>query len=72
MWRSDWDAISKRKADVQAIYENPAECLALMDRYGVDLLYVGDLEEETYLIDLPADGLVPVYNAAGVTVYRRT
>lgn len=72
MWRSDWDAISKRKADVQAIYESPAECLALMDRYGADLLYVGDLEEETYVIDLPADGLVPVYNAAGVTVYERT
>lgn len=72
MWRSDWDSISKRKADVQAIYEKPEECLALMEKYGATLLYVGDLEEETYQIHLPADGLVPVYDHAGVTVYRRT
>jgi len=72
MWRSNWSVISDRKADVQAIYEEPAQCLALMEKYGATTLYVGDLEEETYRIDLPANGLVPVYDAAGVTVYERT
>jgi uncharacterized membrane protein len=72
MWRSNWSAISERKADVQAIYEDPDRCLSLMEKYGATTLYIGDLEEETYQITLPEDRLVPVYNAAGVTVYERT
>ncbi|MDK2974399.1 MAG: hypothetical protein PWP08_770 [Methanofollis sp.] len=72
MWRSNWSAISERKDDVQAIYEDPAQCLALMDQYGADTLYVGDLEEETYQIDLPVKGLVPVYDTDGTRVYERT
>lgn len=72
MWRSNWSAIAARQADVQAIYEDPTQCLDLMDRYGADTLYVGGLEKATYQIDLPDEGLRPVYNANGVTVYERT
>ncbi|TAJ44207.1 DUF2298 domain-containing protein [Methanofollis fontis] len=72
MWRDDWESISGRKNDVQAIYEEPTRSIALMDRYGADLLYVGDLERQTYQIRLPSEGLETAWEGDGVTVYRRT
>lgn len=71
MWRDNWTEIAQRKIDVQAIYEDPSRSLALMDRYGATYLYVGDLERSSYQISLPAEGLVPVYDADGVTIYQR-
>ena len=71
MWRDNWPEIAQRKNDVQAIYEDPSRSLSLMERYGVTHLYVGDLERSHYLISLPAEGLVPAYDAGGVTVYIR-
>lgn len=71
MWRDDWPTIAQRKNDVQAIYEDPSQSLVLMEKYGVTHLYVGDLERSHYQISLPSEGLVPAYDAGGVTVYIR-
>ena len=43
-----------------------------MEQYGVDLLYVGDFERETYAVQLPETGLETVYDRGGVQIYRRT
>ncbi|QYZ79946.1 hypothetical protein E2N92_11195 [Methanofollis formosanus] len=71
MWRSNWSLISGRQNDVRTIYERPGRTLDLMDRYGATHLYVGGLERETYAVDLPADGLVPVFASGDVVIYRR-
>lgn len=71
MWRDDGSEIAQRKSDVQAIYEDPSRSLALMDSYGATYLYVGDLERSSYQVSLPTGGLVPVYDADGVTIYQR-
>jgi YYY domain-containing protein len=71
-WRR-WDAgIPQRMADVRAIYEQPERTLDLMDLYGADCLYVGDAERERYIIQLPGEGLTPIYDQGGVVIYQRT
>jgi hypothetical protein len=35
-------------------------------------VYVGSTERELYTLALPAEYLVPVYEAGGVTIYRFT
>ncbi|QSZ67975.1 hypothetical protein RJ40_10945 [Methanofollis aquaemaris] len=71
MWRSNWSLISGRQNDVRTIYEEPTRTLDLMDRYGATHLYVGGLEREAYTIDLPVDGLVPVFESGDVVIYLR-
>ncbi len=41
-----------------------------MKKYNATLLYVGDLERETYNISLPATGLELVYSDRGTNIYR--
>jgi YYY domain-containing protein len=71
MWRGDatgW--YGTRPADVRSIYENPDQTIPLMKKYNATLLYVGDVERETYNVSLPATGLEEVYSAQGTDIYR--
>lgn len=71
MWRNDNTPIQERMADVRAAYENPERTVEVMEKYGADLLYVGDFERETYHVSLPTTGLEPIYDQRGVQIYRR-
>jgi YYY domain-containing protein len=71
-WRGADAGITQRMADVRAMYEQPDRTLALMERYQVTYLYVGEAERERYTIHLPAEGLIPIYDQGGVLIYTRT
>jgi YYY domain-containing protein len=71
MWRDDYGPVSERMADVRAAYENPDRTTAVMEKYGADLLYVGDLEREKYHVSLPTTGIALMYDQGGVQIYRR-
>lgn len=69
--------IDQRLRDVKAIYEgqDPAQAATLMAKYGVRLVYVGDLERAYYPASGLAkfdrmDGLSVVYRQEGVTIYE--
>jgi YYY domain-containing protein len=72
MWRNDYGPVQERAADVRSAYEDPTRTVAVMEKYGADLIYVGDFERETYQVSLPPTGLKPVYDRGGVQIYRRT
>jgi YYY domain-containing protein len=68
-------AYDRRVDDVRRMYEaDPATRLDLLERYGVDYVYVGPNERERY--DLAAVGthqrVEPAYRAGSVTVYEVT
>ena len=71
MWRNDYGPVNERMADVRAAYEDPTRTVAVMEKYGADLLYVGDLEREKYHVALPSTGLALMYDQGGVQIYRR-
>ncbi len=70
-WRGNGAWYAERPADIRAIYENPEETLALMEKYNATLLYVGEPERERYDIRLPDWGLVLIYDEGGVQIYER-
>jgi YYY domain-containing protein len=70
MWRNDYGPITERIQDVQAAYENPSRTTEIMRKYGADLLYVGDFENERYEVSLPSTGLERIYDQRGVQIYR--
>jgi uncharacterized membrane protein len=59
-----------RATDVRMIYEDPGKTVSLMEKYGLNLLYVGDAERERYQISLPETGLSEIYDQQGVQIYR--
>lgn len=70
--------LARRRADVDAFFTTTdrARAAALLDRYHVDLVFVGPLERRTY----PAAGLAkldgwdrlePVFRSGDVTIYAR-
>jgi uncharacterized membrane protein len=81
-WRVNWlnrpanaADFDRRQNDVTAIYtnNNPDVVLSLMARYNAQYLYVGPLEEETYLgANLHRFGafMQVVYSDHGVTIYK--
>ena len=81
-WLQRWEyrpMIEQRRADVQTIYETADldVALRLLRQYGVDYIYLGDLERAYYFglglakFDLMYDyGIVPVYRNERVTIYR--
>jgi uncharacterized membrane protein len=81
-WRVNWlnkdnnaADFDRRQADVTSIYtsKSPDVVLSLMGHYQAQYLYVGPLEEETYLgADLHRFGsfMQVVYSAQGVTIYK--
>lgn len=71
MWRGDTSGwYSTRIADIRSIYENPDQTVALMKKYNATLLYVGDLERDTYAVNLPEKGLELIYSDRGTDIYR--
>ena len=50
LWRSSWELPQKRKRDVDEMYNTAdnARALELLGRYGVRLVYVGELERRIY------------------------
>ena len=70
-WRTNSDGWwSTRLPDVERIYEEPGQTVALMRQYGCDLLYVGDLERKKYEVNLPSSGLELLHDRNGVQIYR--
>jgi uncharacterized membrane protein len=81
-WRVNWlnkdinaADFDRRQADVTSIYtdKSPEVVLSLMARYQAQYLYVGPLEEETYLgADLHrfSSFMQVVYSGHGVTIYK--
>ncbi|EHQ36640.1 DUF2298 domain-containing protein [Methanoplanus limicola] len=69
MWRGDEGNVGARMGDVRKIYENPADTIPLMQKYGAGLLYVGEAEREAYDVNIPAQGLEIIYQNEEVTVY---
>jgi len=68
-WRGNGAWYVDRPADIQAIYEDPEEALALMTKYNATLLYVGAPERERYDISLPENGLALIYEGGGIWIY---
>jgi len=72
-------AVTQRRHDVDTIYgtSDPAVALALLRKYDVRYVYVGDLERQYYptvgtekFKKMASDGVVPVYEDAFVSIYR--
>jgi len=68
-WRGNGAWYVDRPADIQAIYEDPEETLALMAKYNATLLYVGAPERERYDVNLPQNGLTLIYEEGGIWIY---
>ena len=71
MWRNDdtgW--YGSRIRDVQAIYEQPEQSRALMQKYNATYLVVGDPERTEYNVSLPGSGLSLVFSQDGTEIYR--
>jgi uncharacterized membrane protein len=81
-WRINWMSkgnnqtdFNNRGNDVKEIYTDPsqADVLSLMARYNAQYLYVGPLEEQTYVgVDLHrfSKFMKVVYQQDGVTIYQ--
>ena len=81
-WLQRWEyrpMIEQRKLDVQTIYETADVDLALtlLRQYGVDYIYLGELERAYYqgpgldkFDHMGEHGISPVYRNEGVTIYR--
>ncbi len=75
-WRGSHEPLSGRQEDIATIYttEDVEEARRLLDRYGVDYVYVGDRERQAYgEAGLAKFGelMDAVFRQGGVTVYRR-
>ena len=75
LWRNNDRRVGERRADVVRIYDAPslADAQALLDRYQVKYIVVGELERRDY----QAAGLAkftqlsPVFSHGGTAIYRR-
>lgn len=75
-WRNGVEGQGSRRDDIRMLYETreAEEAEAIIDRYGIDFVYVGPLERRTYqpLVEQKfAAFLVPVYSQGEVTIYAR-
>ncbi len=71
VWRGDEDGwYHKRIQDVRIIYETPDQSPILLQEYGVTHIVVGSFEKERYLVNLPSEGLKPVFSEGGTTIYE--
>ena len=75
-WRGSHEPLSGRREDIEAIYttNDVAEARRLLDRYGIDYVYVGDRERQAYGdagLAKFGDLMDAVFQQGSVTVYRR-
>ncbi len=74
-WRGSYDPFEGRQADIDLLYrtENPLEVADIVREYGIDYIYVGTLERETYTaasLD-KFQGMYPVASQEGDAVIYR-
>lgn len=75
VWRSSDAAFAGREDDVRRIYETMevSEARQLLDKYGVEYVYVGYLERDIYGeagLAKFREFMTPVFENDGVTIYR--
>jgi YYY domain-containing protein len=75
-WRGNYEEPGRREPDIRTLYtaHDIAGASAVLAKYGVTYVYVGDLEQQTF----GSAGLAkferfmdPVFRQGGVTIYRR-
>jgi YYY domain-containing protein len=75
LWRNNDHSIAERRADVMHMYNAPtlADAQALLDRYEVKYIVVGELERKDYqAAGLAKFAQLPVaFSHGGITLYRR-
>ncbi|MBD3304865.1 hypothetical protein GF339_00750 [candidate division KSB3 bacterium] len=75
LWRDQsWQSILERTEDIRRIYETPEKSavLPLLEQYGVEYIYVGTLERETYDrrgLEAFGEAFPVVYENRGVRIY---
>jgi YYY domain-containing protein len=54
-WRGNYEEPGNREPDIEAIYTSPdvEETAALLDKYDVEYVYLGELERSTYQVSQP-------------------
>jgi uncharacterized membrane protein len=73
-WRGSAEPQGSRKDDIQHLYEtrNPQDALEIIQRYGIDYVYIGPLERATYrpLVEAKfASFMELVYQEGEVSIY---
>ena len=76
-WRGNAEPQGSRQADIQRLYETTSwpEAVELLDKYGIDYVYVGTLELATYLRlneDKFQNFMNKVFDNGGVRIYSRS
>ena len=75
-WRGSHEPLSGRREDIEAIYttNDVEQARRLLDKYGVDYVYVGDRERQAYGeagLGKFDEFMDAVFQQGSVTVYRR-
>jgi uncharacterized membrane protein len=54
LWRGGYEIPRQRTEEVRAVYESPrsATALSILKKYGVQFIFIGEQEHETYTIDM--------------------
>ena len=71
MWRGDdtgW--YSERISDIRAIYEQPDQARALMQKYNTTLVIVGEPEHNRYRVNISPSGFDLVFSQDRTEIYR--
>ena len=75
-WRGSYEPLSGRREDIEAIYttNDVEQARRLLDKYGVDYVYVGDRERQAYGeagLGKFDEFMDAAFQQGSVTVYRR-
>lgn len=76
-WRGNADPLGSRESDVRTLYSSPTwteEVKAIMDRYDIQYVYLGQLERDAYGqagLAKFARSMRMVYQSGGVAIYER-
>jgi uncharacterized membrane protein len=71
MWRGDDNGwYSERISDIRAIYEQPDQARALMQKYNSTLMIVGEPERNRYRVNISPTGFDLVFSEGGTEIYR--
>ena len=73
-WRGGGVEMSGREQDISQLYKTPswADALAIIRRYGITYIYIGNLERSTYAVDERkfTENLSAVYLQGQVVIYE--
>lgn len=78
-WRGNYQEAGRREPDIAAIYQgqDPAKVQTLLDKYGIDYVYVGRLERDKYRLTQAQIRkfdriLMRAYESPDVTIFARS